>query len=119
MSIRVTALQRKGLSAHSTHHLTSNMPTAYKVKRHEPLSVSDITVTFDINVRELSSNNVSSDDNTDGDTDDDNDDDDYCVKSIHAAITGRETVSGRQVTLGDMSADLLEVQKAMRTCGLW
>lgn len=72
------------------------MPTAYKVKRHEPLSVSDITVTFDRDVRELSSNNVSSDDNNDDDTDDH-----YCVKTIHATITGRETVSGRQVTLGE------------------
>lgn len=90
------------------------MSTTYQVKRHEPLSVGDITVTFDRDVRELSSNNVSSDDNNDDDTDDD-----YCVKTIDSTITGRETVSGRQVTLGNMNADLLEVQKAIRTCGLW
>jgi hypothetical protein len=66
------------------------MSTAYQVKRSELLAVKDIEVVFD----GTSSNNDITDDN-----------DELYLKTIIATITGRETSSGTQVTLGQMTAD--------------
>lgn len=87
--------------------------TAYKVKRSEPLAVSDIEVTFDDN---LPSNSIP---NNDDENEFDDDDENYATQ-IFATIRGRETVTGKQLVLGEMNADLLHVQKAMRSpYGLW
>lgn len=87
--------------------------TAYQAKRPEPLAVSDIEVIF--------SGNLPSDNPSDKDDQDDLDDDEeYYVNEISATIKGRETVTGKQIVLGEMNADFLQVRKAMRSpYGLW
>jgi hypothetical protein len=90
--------------------------TAYKVKRSEPLAVSDIQVAFR---GDFPSHNAP--DNENGfDDDDDDDDDEHYATQIFATITGRETMTGKRVNLGEMNADYLHVQKAVRSpYGLW
>lgn len=79
------------------------MSAVYQVKRSEPLPVSNIEVVF---FGGLSNNN----------DDDQNDHDEYgyYVRSISATINGRETASGKRVKLGEMSADLMKVRRAMQ-----
>lgn len=87
--------------------------TAYQVKRPEPLAVNDIEVTF--------SGNLPSDSTSDNDDQDDFDDDaEHYVYGVSAAIKGREIATGKQIVLGEMNADFLQVRKAMRSpYGLW
>jgi hypothetical protein len=79
------------------------MSAVYQVKRFEPLPVSNIKVVFHGG---LSDNN--------GDDQDDHDEYSHYMRSISATINGRETASGKQVKLGETSADLMEVKRAMQ-----
>lgn len=86
--------------------------TAYQVKRPEPLAVNDIEVTF--------SGNLPSDSTSDNDDQDDFDDEEHYVYGVSATIKGREIATGKQIVLGEMNADFLQVRKAMRSpYGLW
>jgi hypothetical protein len=77
------------------------MPPAYQVKRPEPLAVRNIEVTFSDNLDALSNDKAEKHDRDVGL--------DY-LKTISATITGHETLSGKQVTLGRMEGVLLQVQ---------
>ena len=88
--------------------------TAYKVKRSEPLAVSDVQVAFR---GDLPSNTPNSDDENGFD---DDDDEEHYATQIFATITGLETATGKRVVFGEMNADLPHVQKSIRgPYGLW
>ena len=85
-------------------------PTAYRVKRPEPLAISDVRAIFSGDLSDKSLPEEDSGLNVyEG-----------YAKHISATITGRETTSGQRVKLGEMTADLMQVMKAMASpYGLW
>jgi hypothetical protein len=90
------------------------MSTTYRVKRPEPLAVSDIKVVLQGTLDDLSTlTDVEGDDQHDDTDREDQEDDEGYVKGIYATITGK-TASGERETIGHMKADLLQVHKAVQ-----
>lgn len=105
----------------------TTMPTAYRVKRSDPLPVKDIGLVFDdpSDLSGLADDSGNDSEQGEGldDADDENDErymySNY-VERISATITGFEITSSERITLGHLKADLLLVGKALRdTESLW